>query len=101
MAPDASPAPVQCLKQCASLGHQCVPRIREPERLGASLATTARRECLRHIRLHGHELPREAAAVFESPDDEAPELAATAASTAVVKRSASTTPTAVTSEPGP
>src|SRR4051794_25415750 len=30
-------------------------RIHDPERLGAWLATTARRECLRHIRLHGRE----------------------------------------------
>ena len=50
-------------------------RIREPERLGAWLATTARHECLRHIRLHGRELPSDEADVFESPSDDPPELA--------------------------
>jgi RNA polymerase sigma factor (sigma-70 family) len=50
-------------------------RIREPEALGGWIATTARRECLRHIRLHGRELPSDEADVFESPGDDAPELA--------------------------
>jgi RNA polymerase sigma factor (sigma-70 family) len=50
-------------------------RIRDPERLGAWLATTARHESLRHIRLHGRELPTEDADVFEAPSDDAPELA--------------------------
>jgi RNA polymerase sigma factor (sigma-70 family) len=50
-------------------------RIREPERLGAWLVTTARRECLRHIRLHLRELPGDDTDVFEAPDDDAPELA--------------------------
>jgi len=49
-------------------------RIREPQRLGAWLATTARHECLRHIRLHGRELPSDDTDVFEGPSDEAPEL---------------------------
>ena len=50
-------------------------RIREPERLGAWLATTARHESLRHIRLHGRELPSDEADTFEAPADDAPELA--------------------------
>src|SRR5262245_3580795 len=50
-------------------------RIRDPERLGGWLATTARRECLRHIRLHGRELSTDGAEVFESAADEPPELA--------------------------
>ena len=45
-------------------------RIRDPERIGGWLATTARRECLRHIRLHARELPTEDADVFEAPSDE-------------------------------
>ncbi len=45
-------------------------RIQDPERLGAWLATTARRECLRHIRLHGRELPVEDDDVFEAPSEE-------------------------------
>ncbi len=45
-------------------------RIQDPERLGAWLATTARRECLRHIRLHGRELPVEDDSIFETPDAE-------------------------------
>lgn len=43
-------------------------RIREPERLGAWLATTARHECLRTIRLQGRELPSEDAEAFEGAD---------------------------------
>jgi RNA polymerase sigma factor (sigma-70 family) len=50
-------------------------RIRNPEGLGAWLATTTRRECLRHIRLHGHELPSDETDVFEAPSDDPPELA--------------------------
>ena len=50
-------------------------RIRDPERLAGWLATTARNECLRHIRLHGRELVSDEADVFESPSDEPPELA--------------------------
>jgi RNA polymerase sigma factor (sigma-70 family) len=51
-------------------------RIREPERLGAWLATTARHECLRHIRLHGRELPSDDVDVFEAPaEDVRPDLA--------------------------
>ena len=44
-------------------------RIKDPERLGAWLATTARRECLRHIRLRGRELQVEDESVFEAPTD--------------------------------
>ena len=50
-------------------------RIREPEHLGAWLATTARHECLRHIRLHGRELPSDDAEAFESEDPDPPGLA--------------------------
>lgn len=50
-------------------------RIREPERVGAWLATTARRESLRLIRLRGRELPSDDADAFESADEEGPELA--------------------------
>jgi RNA polymerase sigma factor (sigma-70 family) len=42
-------------------------RIQDPERLGAWLATTARRECLRHIRLRARELPTGADGLFEAP----------------------------------
>lgn len=45
-------------------------RIQDPERLGAWLATTARRECLRHIRLHGRELPVQDEHVFEAAVEE-------------------------------
>jgi RNA polymerase sigma factor (sigma-70 family) len=41
-------------------------RIRDPERLGAWLATTARRECLRHIQLRGRELQIEDESFFEA-----------------------------------
>jgi RNA polymerase sigma factor (sigma-70 family) len=41
-------------------------RIKDPERLGAWLATTARRECLRHIRLHGRELVTGEESLFEA-----------------------------------
>jgi RNA polymerase sigma factor (sigma-70 family) len=50
-------------------------RIREPARLGAWIATTARHECLRHIRLNGRELPSDEVDVFESPADDSPALA--------------------------
>jgi len=50
-------------------------RIHDPERLGAWLATTARRECLRHIRLHGREQLSDEADVFESPSDDPLEVA--------------------------
>ena len=45
-------------------------RINDPERLGAWLATTARRECLRHIRLQGRELPTGEDALFEAPSED-------------------------------
>lgn len=45
-------------------------RIKDPERLGAWLATTARRECLRHIRLQAREFPTGEDAVFEAPADD-------------------------------
>jgi RNA polymerase sigma factor (sigma-70 family) len=50
-------------------------RIRDPERLGAWLATTARRESLRHIRLRVREVPSETSDLFEAPSDESPEHA--------------------------
>jgi len=43
-------------------------RIRDPERLGGWLATTARNECLRQIRHSAREVPSDMAA-FESSDD--------------------------------
>lgn len=45
-------------------------RIKEPERLGGWLATTARRECLRHIRLHSRELAIGEDSVFEAPSED-------------------------------
>jgi RNA polymerase sigma factor (sigma-70 family) len=45
-------------------------RINDPERLGAWLATTARRECLRHIRLQTREFPSGEEAMFELPSDD-------------------------------
>jgi RNA polymerase sigma factor (sigma-70 family) len=45
-------------------------RIKDPERLGAWLATTARRECLRHIRLRGRELQVEDESIFEASTEE-------------------------------
>jgi len=50
-------------------------RIRDPERLGGWLATTARRESLRLIRVNARELPNDDIEIFESPTDERPELA--------------------------
>ena len=44
-------------------------RIRDPERLGAWLATTARHECLRHIRLRARELPATDQSVFDLATD--------------------------------
>ncbi len=45
-------------------------RIKDPERLGAWLATTARRECLRHIRLQGREFATGDDALFEAPSED-------------------------------
>lgn len=46
-------------------------RIREPERLGAWLATTARHESLRVIRRGSREQPSDEPDLFEAPSDEA------------------------------
>ena len=40
------------------------------ERLGAWLATTARRECLRHIRLKSREVATGEDSLFEAPSDD-------------------------------
>jgi RNA polymerase sigma factor (sigma-70 family) len=48
-------------------------RIREPERLAGWLATTARRESLRRLRLNGRELPTEAEQL-DTPEDGEAEL---------------------------
>lgn len=45
-------------------------RINDPERLGAWLATTARRECLRHIRLQNREFATGDDALFEAPSED-------------------------------
>ena len=45
-------------------------RIKDSERLSAWLATTARRECLRHICLQARELPTSEDAMFELPSDD-------------------------------
>jgi RNA polymerase sigma factor (sigma-70 family) len=45
-------------------------RINDPERVGAWLATTARRECLRHIRLQGREFTTAEDSVFEVPSED-------------------------------
>lgn len=45
-------------------------RIKDPERLGAWLATTARRECLRHIRLQSRELATGEDSLFELPSED-------------------------------
>ena len=50
-------------------------RIREPEHLGAWLATTARRESFRHLRLHGRELASDETDLFEAPVDDPLEVA--------------------------
>ena len=47
-------------------------RIREPERLGGWLATTARRESLRMLRLRARELPTEDEAAFGRRLDQSP-----------------------------
>jgi RNA polymerase sigma factor (sigma-70 family) len=44
-------------------------RIQQPERLGAWLATTARRESLRKLRLGARERPSDEADLFEAPAD--------------------------------
>ncbi|MQA35466.1 RNA polymerase sigma factor [Modestobacter roseus] len=46
-----------------------LPRLREPERVGAWLATTARHECLRVIRRSGRETAREPELLDLTPDD--------------------------------
>ena len=46
-------------------------RIHDPDRLGAWLATTARRECLRVIRLRGREAPTDTFDVFERSKEDA------------------------------
>ena len=62
-------------------------RITEPERLGAWLATTTRRECLRHIRLRSRELPTGEDGLFEAPsDDGAEQRLITRERTAAVRR---------------
>src|ERR1700761_8275674 len=48
-------------------------RIQDPERLGAWLATTARRECLRIIRMGKREMPSDEEWMFESDSGEAVE----------------------------
>lgn len=48
-------------------------RIKDPERLGAWLATTARRECLRHIRLQGREFATGDDALFDVPSEDGAE----------------------------
>jgi len=45
-------------------------RIRDPERLGAWLATTARRESLRLIRRGGRERPSDEIDLFDAPDED-------------------------------
>jgi RNA polymerase sigma factor (sigma-70 family) len=45
-------------------------RIQDPERLGAWLATTARRECLRAIRLGARELPTDEEWMWDVPSDD-------------------------------
>lgn len=45
-------------------------RIEDPERLGAWLATTARRECLRIIRMGKREMPSDEEWLFESDSGE-------------------------------
>ena len=49
-------------------------RIEDPERIGAWLATTARRECLRVIRAGKRELPSDEEWRFEDESDEALDL---------------------------
>ena len=55
---------------------ESIDRVREPERIGAWLGTTARRECLRLLRLAGREAPTdavdrgEASTTFPAPGQE-------------------------------
>jgi len=49
-------------------------RIRDPERLPGWLATTARNESLRHLRLQARERPSDDPQVLELASDEAPDL---------------------------
>ena len=42
--------------------------IRDPERLGAWLATTARHECLKHLRVAGRAIPTDETEVFDRDD---------------------------------
>jgi len=51
---------------------QSVDRLREPERAGAWLATTARRECLRTLRQQGRQVPTDDETVLEPPGASAP-----------------------------
>lgn len=51
-----------------------IDRIKDPERVGAWLATTARRECLRALRLTGREYVTSEDAVFDRPEREEPGL---------------------------
>ena len=46
--------------------------IREPDRLGAWLATTARHECLRLLRKAGRQVPVGDEAALDRPDDDTP-----------------------------
>lgn len=50
-------------------------RISDPDRLGGWLATVARRECLRHLRLRGREVMVEDDTFFEAPAGESAESA--------------------------
>jgi RNA polymerase sigma factor (sigma-70 family) len=62
-------------------------RINDPERLGAWLATTARRECLRLIRLHSREAPTGDDSLFEAPlDDRAEQRVIASERNAAVRR---------------
>jgi RNA polymerase sigma factor (sigma-70 family) len=45
-------------------------RIHNPDGLGAWLATTARHECLRLIRLRGRELATDESSLFDAPTDD-------------------------------
>lgn len=47
-------------------------RIRDPERVGAWLATTTRNECLRVIRRSGRQVPTDMEVDAEPPDTESP-----------------------------
>lgn len=43
-----------------------VDRVREPDRVGAWLATTARNECLAHLRRHGRQIPADIDEIVDS-----------------------------------